>query len=63
VMFELFSSIRRRMKLEHVSAHVGIEGNELADRLSNLAIHHQESGFVEYDGLTKVDEMPAMGVR
>ena len=61
VMFELFSSIRRRMKLEHVSAHVGIEGNELADRLSLLAIKDKESGFVAYDGLDKVDEMLAAG--
>lgn len=58
-MFALFSSIRKRIKLEHVSAHVGIEGNELADRLSLLAIKDKESGFVAYDGLDKVDEMLA----
>jgi hypothetical protein len=52
------------MKLAHVSSHVGahvsIEGNELAGRLSMLYIQDHEARFVPYDGLDRVNEMSAV---
>lgn len=35
---ELYDSLKDKLKLSHVAAHVGIEGNELADRMSIYTI-------------------------
>ena len=59
VMFELFSAIGPQIDIAHVSAHIGIEGNELADRLSTLAIRGEMISFVEYDNLN-VSELLAI---
>jgi len=32
----------------HVNGHVGVEGNELADRMSMVAIEAQDSEFSRY---------------
>lgn len=45
----VFDELKDTLKLEHVAAHVGIEGNELADRMSILAITEKNPAFVEYD--------------
>lgn len=50
-MFDLYSVIAKEITITHVSAHIGIEGNELADRLSTLAIRGKVTDFVEYDNL------------
>ena len=52
VMFDLYSIIGSQIEIRHVSAHIGIEGNELADRLSTLAIRGKVTKFVEYDSLS-----------
>jgi ribonuclease HI len=36
--------------LKHVSAHVGIEGNELADRMAMLAVEKRETQWRELTG-------------
>ncbi|MDO6678311.1 ribonuclease H family protein [Shewanella sp. 4_MG-2023] len=46
---ELYDAIKDDMEIEHVAAHVGIEGNELADRMSIYAIDKKLTGFVKYD--------------
>ncbi|MEZ9368314.1 viroplasmin family protein [Shewanella sp. 10N.286.51.B2] len=46
---ELYDAIKDDMEIEHVAAHVGIEGNELADRMSIYAIDQKLTGFVKYD--------------
>ena len=43
-----FCRIGSRIKLKHVSAHVGIEGNELADRMAMYAVDQRESGWRRY---------------
>jgi len=50
-MYDLFSQIESLINIEHVPAHSGIEGNELADRLSTLAIQGKVTKFVEYNDL------------
>jgi ribonuclease HI len=45
----LYEEIADDVKLEHVSAHVGIEGNELADRMAMLAVDRREPQWREYD--------------
>lgn len=59
VMFDLHSMIGSQIDIVHVSAHIGIEGNELADRLSTLAIRGKVTKFVEYDSLS-VSELLAI---
>ncbi|NKF50755.1 ribonuclease HI [Shewanella sp. WXL01] len=43
---ELYESLKDAIELEHVAAHVGIEGNELADRMSIYAVDQTELDFV-----------------
>ena len=45
---ELYDSLKAAIKLTHVAAHVGIEGNELADRMSIHAIDSKEQNFCRY---------------
>lgn len=53
----LFDSLKDRLKLSHVSAHVGIEGNELADRMSIYTIDQQETKFVRYSKAISIPEL------
>ena len=51
-MFALHQRIKGRIQVRHVNGHVGVEGNELADRMSILAIGEKTVDFVRYrDGL------------
>jgi ribonuclease HI len=43
-----FGRIGSRVKLKHVSAHVGIEGNELADRMAMYAVDQREGEWRRY---------------
>ncbi|WOT04146.1 ribonuclease H family protein [Shewanella youngdeokensis] len=45
---ELFDSVKDKLTIMHVPAHVGIEGNELADRMSIYAIDKKDSQFCRY---------------
>jgi len=47
-MHTLYQSIKGKAQVFHVNGHVGIEGNELADRMSILAIGTQEENFCLY---------------
>ncbi|MDR8523198.1 ribonuclease H family protein [Shewanella fidelis] len=44
----LYDAIKDKLAIQHVAAHVGIEGNELADRMSIYAIDQQNSAFCRY---------------
>ena len=41
-LYALYQEIEDDVNLQHVSAHVGIEGNELADRMAMLAVERRE---------------------
>ncbi len=45
---ELFDQLKNKLELSHVKAHIGIEGNELADRMSIYAIDKKDSDFCLY---------------
>ena len=49
-LYELYQEIADTVDLKHVSAHVGIEGNELADRMAMLAVERREVDWREYEG-------------
>ena len=46
--YELYNRIKSEAKLSHVSAHVGTEGNELADRMAMLAVQRKEKKLRRY---------------
>ena len=48
-MFALYSAIKSKVQILHVNGHVGVEGNELADRMSIIAIDKKEEGFKLYN--------------
>lgn len=48
-MFALYQTLKADLRIYHVNGHVGIEGNELADRMSILAVDRQEEAFSRYD--------------
>ncbi|VAW46969.1 Ribonuclease HI-related protein 2, partial [hydrothermal vent metagenome] len=49
-MFERHQEIKDKVQVQvlHVNGHVGVEGNELADRMSMLAIQRKEKAFIPY---------------
>lgn len=44
----LYNDIKDEISLNHVKAHAGIEGNELADRMASYAIKAKKKNFEEY---------------
>ena len=57
-LYALYLEIEDDVKLQHVSAHVGIEGNELADRMAMLAVEQRELEWREYDGPLRHRQAP-----
>lgn len=58
--YALHQRLKGKIGVYHVNGHVGVEGNELADRMSILAIQAQQSQFIQYDGVVNVSEILAM---
>ncbi len=61
-MFALYQELEGKVKILHVNGHVGVEGNELADRMSILAISTKEEDFVLYKKILDVGAILAMRV-
>lgn len=59
-MFALHRSLSSEVQILHVNGHVGVQGNELADRMTILAIETRESAFVRYQGELDVDAILQM---
>jgi ribonuclease HI len=49
-MFTLHQQLKGKIQVLHVNGHVGVEGNELADRMSIIAIGKREPEFIHYSG-------------
>ena len=47
--YYLYNIIKSNISLEHIKAHAGFEGNELADRMTMYAIEQKDENFVKYD--------------
>ncbi len=48
--YALYTQIESNLELTHVSAHVGTEGNELADRMAMFAVESREPKLQLYSG-------------
>ena len=59
-MHTLYQSIKGKVGVFHVNGHVGIEGNELADRMSILAIEAQEENLCLYQEKIDIDQILSM---
>jgi len=46
--YYLYNEIKKDVKLSHIKAHAGFEGNELADRMTMYTILEKEEQFVKY---------------
>jgi len=52
---ELYKRLKGKVVVSHVSAHVGIEGNELADRMSAYGIDQKEADLCLYRDTLDID--------
>lgn len=59
-MFTRYQQLKSKIKILHVNGHVGVEGNELADRMSMLAIKSKEVPFSQYHDTLDVETILAM---
>ncbi len=59
-MFALHQVLKNKIQVLHVNGHVGVEGNELADRMSILAIQAKDKDFTQYRDDIDVDAILAM---
>lgn len=59
-MFALYLLIKDKVKILHVNGHVGVEGNELADRMSIHAIKVKDRNFSRYQEVLDIPAILAM---
>jgi ribonuclease HI len=59
-MFALYQEIENKVVIHHVNGHIGIEGNELADRMSIIAIESQEKELNLYRESSDIEEILSM---
>ncbi len=59
-MFVLHQALKENIKVLHVNGHVGVEGNELADRMSIVAIETRDREFRRYNKSIDVEAILAL---
>jgi len=59
-MFTLYQHLKGKLQVLHVNGHVGVEGNELADRMSIMAIASRNRDFSSYSEPLDIDMLLAM---
>ena len=59
-MYALYTEIRDGVRVLHVNGHVGVEGNELADRMSIHGIATKEETLARFEIPAKVAEVLKM---
>ncbi len=62
-MFALHQTLKTRINVLHVNGHVGVEGNELADRMSILAILRRDTDFRRYGEGESLDIAAILALR
>ena len=59
-IFALYKELRAQVPVLHVNGHVGVEGNELADRMSIHGIDSKETAFKPFAGPLDLKKILAM---
>jgi len=59
-MFDCYQAIKSQVDILHVNGHVGVEGNELADRMSIYAVAQKEEAFSIYRETIDIEAILAM---
>lgn len=59
-MFALHQSIKESVQVLHVNGHVGVEGNELADRMSIYAMSQKDTSFIRYSKALDIKSVLAL---
>jgi ribonuclease HI len=59
-MYALYMKLKKSVQVLHVNGHVGVEGNELADRMSIHGIDAKETGFARFEVPASLDKILAM---
>ncbi len=59
-MFATYQTLKDDVQVLHVNGHVGVEGNELADRMTMVAIRSRETGFKRYPDPIDIASLLAM---
>lgn len=57
---ELYEIIKDKISIKHVAAHTGIEGNELADRMSIYAVDQAHIAFSQYQPPLDISKILAL---
>jgi ribonuclease HI len=58
--YALYNQIKNKVSLSHIKAHAGLEGNELADRMTVHARETKVEVFARYDDDINVQEILSM---
>ncbi|PHR58472.1 MAG: ribonuclease H [Arcobacter sp.] len=59
--YHLYNTISSKISLMHIKAHAGLEGNELADRMTHYTRKTREPKFVKYEKYLDINEILKMG--
>lgn len=59
-IFQLYQTLKDDIQILHVNGHVGVEGNELADRMSMYAVAQQQTDFTDYPQPINIQSILAM---
>lgn len=58
--YALYNEIKDSVLLSHVKAHAGTEGNELADRMTMVAVERKDPTWVQYEKGPSGFDIPAL---
>ncbi|UQV22485.1 ribonuclease H family protein [Vibrio sp. J383] len=58
--YALYQELASKITIYHVNGHVGIEGNELADRMSIVAISSKEQELAQYRDIDDIESILAL---
>jgi len=53
----LYDTIKNRVVVSHVKAHIGVEGNELADRMSVYGADQEQYDFCQYSDALDIEKI------
>jgi len=59
-MYALYTKLKTSVQVLHVNGHVGVQGNELADRMSIHGIDRKELAFARYEKSASLKKILAM---